>query len=220
MDPIANFAHALDIAHGVIAGVPADKWTAPSPCTEWDARGVLNHLIGGVKMVAVCVPGGTIDHAALGGDLGGSDPAGTFRVIADDAVAAFRNDPSVLGRPVKMPFGEMPGGMVIGLFTNDAFVHAWDLARATGQSTDLDPQFAQGVMAAVRGFVTDDFRKPGFFDAEKPAPAGATAADQVAACSGNLSPCTASGGPIQSGLARWSRRGLSVFGCTSTLRPP
>lgn len=181
MDPIANFARALDIAHEVFTKVSPDTWGAQSPCADWDARGVASHLIGGAMMVAACVPGGSIDHATLGGDVLGEDPAASFRKAADEAVAAFRADPSVLGRTVTMPFGEMPGGMVIGLFTNDAFTHAWDLAKATGQSTDLDPQFAEGVLAAVKGFVTDDFRKPGFFDAEKPAPAGATAADRVAA---------------------------------------
>lgn len=181
MDPIANFARAADVAAAVMAGVAPDRWNQPSPCTEWDARGVANHLMGGALMVAACVPGGSIDHAALGGDLLGDDPAGAFRKAADDAVAAFRADPSVLGRPVRMPFGEMPGGMVVGLFTNDFFTHAWDLAKATGQSTDLDPELAQGVLAAVKQFVTADFRKPGFFDAEQPAPEGATAADRVAA---------------------------------------
>jgi uncharacterized protein (TIGR03086 family) len=71
--------------------------------------------------------------------------------------------------------------MVTGLFTTDAFTHAWDLAKATGQSTDLDPEMAEGVLAAVKQFVGPDMRKPGFFDVEKPAPATATAADRVAA---------------------------------------
>ena len=82
---------------------------------------------------------------------------------------------------IVLPFGEMPGGAVAGIFTTDNFTHAWDLAKATGQSTDLDPEFAEGVLAASRSFVTADFRKPGLFDAEKPAPAGASAADRLAA---------------------------------------
>jgi uncharacterized protein (TIGR03086 family) len=181
MDPISNLSRAFDVAHDVFLGVDPDKWTAQSPCTEWDARGVAAHLIGGAKMLGVCVPGNTFDHASLQGDLLGADPAATFRAAADDAVAAFRADPSVMGRPVTMPFGEMPGGMLVGLFTADSFTHAWDLAKATGQSTDLDPELAETVLGAVKSFVTADMRKPGFFDEEKPAPADATAADRVAA---------------------------------------
>ena len=181
MDPISNLARSFDVAYDVFRGVTPDKWTAQSPCTEWDARGVAGHIIGGALMLGVCVPGNEFDHASLEGDLLGDDPAATFRAAADAAVAAFRADPSVLGRTVTLPFGAMPGGMVVGLFTADSFTHAWDLAKATGQSTDLDPELAETVLGAVKTFVTADMRKPGFFDEEKPAPADATAADRVAA---------------------------------------
>ena len=181
MDPIANLARAFDVAHGVFVGVDPATWDAPSPCSDWDARGVAAHLIGGAMMLAVCVPGNAFDHAALAGDVLGADPAAAYRKAADEALAAFRADPGVMGRTVVMPFGEMPGGMVVGIFTTDNFTHAWDLAKATGQSTDLDPELAETVLAASRSFVTADFRKPGFFDEEKAVPAGAPAADRLAA---------------------------------------
>ncbi len=181
MDPISNLSRAFDVAHGVFLGVTPDKWSAQSPCTDWDARGVAAHMVGGAMMLGVCVPGNTFDHAMLEGDILGDDPAATFRKSADEAIAAFRADPSVLGRTVTMPFGELPGGMVVGLFTADGYTHAWDLAKATGQSTDLDPELGEGVLAAVKGMVNADMRKPGFFDEEKPAPADATVADRVAA---------------------------------------
>ena len=40
MDPISNLSRAFDVAHGVFLGVTPDKWSAQSPCSEWDARGV------------------------------------------------------------------------------------------------------------------------------------------------------------------------------------
>ena len=184
MDPIANLATAFDVAHAVIKTVPSDQWTSASPCSEWDARGVLNHVIGGAKMIATCVAGQPFDHASVAGDLGGADPAATYRAAADAALAAFKADPSVLGRPVTMPFGEMPGAVVANIFVSDHFGHAWDIAKATGQSTDLASEFAEGVLAGAKMFISADLRKPGMFDAEKPAPAGASAADRLAAFMG------------------------------------
>lgn len=181
MDPIANLAAAFDVAYVVFKGVSPDKWTAQSPCTDWDARGVANHMIGGAKMAAAGVAGKPFDHAEIMGDLLGDDPAGSYRKAADECIAAFKADPSVLGRPVKLPFGEMPGAMVAGLFTTDHFMHAWDLAKATGQSTDLAPPLAAGVLEAAKSFVGPDLRKPGYFDAVKSAPAGASTADELAA---------------------------------------
>ncbi len=181
MDPLATLARAYDNAEAVLRAVPADKWDAASPCAGWDARAVAAHLIGGAQMLATCAAGKPFDHASLEGDLLGDDPAGAFRAAADESLAAFRNDPSLFGKPITMPFGAMPGGMLVGIFTNDAFTHAWDLAKATGQNTDLDPEFAEGVLAAARQSITDDFRKPGFFDPATEAPAGASAADRLAA---------------------------------------
>ena len=39
--------------------------------------------------------------------------------------------------------GALPGlgGAVAAIFASDHFTHAWDLAKATGQSADLDPEF-------------------------------------------------------------------------------
>lgn len=184
MDPIQQLSTAFDITHGVIAAVSADKWSAQSPCAEWDARAVVNHVIGGAKMVSACVTGKELDMAMFATDLVGENPAASYRAAADEALAAFRADPSVLGRAVKMPFGEFPGAAVAGIFTNDHFGHAWDIAKATGQSTDIAPEFAAGVLAAAKQFITPELRAPGLFDAEKPAPTGATAADRVAAFMG------------------------------------
>ncbi len=181
MDPIDNMARSFDVAKAVFAGVTPDRWTAQSPCEDWDARGVAAHMIGGVMMLGTCVPGDEFDMATLEGDYLGADPAATFEKAADEAVAAFRADPSVLGRTVKMPFGEMPGGMIVGLFTADGYTHAWDLAKATGQDTDLDPELGEQVLAQVQSFVTADMRTPGFFGPEQPAPASASTADRVAA---------------------------------------
>ncbi len=50
----------------------------------------------------------------------------------------------------KLPLGEVPGQVFIGLRTTDVLTHAWDLAAATGQSTDLDPELAVERLAAAR----------------------------------------------------------------------
>ena len=181
MDPVQTLSSAFDEAVAVVSKVKPDQWTFPSPCSEWDVRGVVNHMTMGAQMVAACVAGNEFSPAA---DPLGDDPAGALRAAADAALAAFTSDPSALGRMIKMPFGEMPGAAVAGIFTNDEFAHAWDVAKATGQSTDLNPAMAEGCLAAARQFITPDLREHGLFDAEKSVPATATAADRLAAFMG------------------------------------
>ena len=82
----------------------------------------------------------------------------------------------------KLPFGEVPGQVFIGMRTTDVLTHAWDLAAATNQSTDLDPELATEQLAAARAIVVPQFRGPGKpFGDEQPCPPGRTAADQLAA---------------------------------------
>ena len=64
----------------------------------------------------------------------------------------------------------------------DVFTHAWDLARATGQPTDLDPELAAANLDAARTLMREGLRGPGrSFGAEQSCPDGGTTADQLAA---------------------------------------
>ena len=68
--------------------------------------------------------------------------------------------------------------------TVDTFAHGWDLAKATGQSTDLDLELAAQLLAFCHAALPDSFRGP---DGEAPfgpqvsVAGGASMADQLAA---------------------------------------
>lgn len=55
----------------------------------------------------------------------------------------------------------MPGAAFIGLRTNDVFTHAWDLAKATGLSTDLDHELATLGLEASSARIQPQMRNPG-----------------------------------------------------------
>ena len=63
-------------------------------------------------------------------------------------------------------------------------MHGWDLAKATGQPSDLNPELASQVLDNAKKAIPDTFRGP---DGKAPfgpaldAPAGAPPADQLAA---------------------------------------
>jgi uncharacterized protein (TIGR03086 family) len=71
----------------------------------------------------------------------------------------------------------------LGLAITDTFVHTWDLAKATGQSTDLAPELAAVLLEQARASIQDSFRGPegAPFGAEQTAPEGASNADRLAA---------------------------------------
>ena len=88
----------------------------------------------------------------------------------------IESDPSLVDRTMPMPWGEATGSAVAAMFMGDHFVHAWDVAKATGQSTDLDPEMAELVMRFAHDYVDVGKRRgPEMFDEERSAPPGATA---------------------------------------------
>ena len=73
--------------------------------------------------------------------------------------------------------------VLLNMRVNEFMVHSWDVAKASGQSTDLDPELAAQCMEDFRRLRATG-RGAGMFADAQEAPAGATAADQLAAVAG------------------------------------
>jgi len=169
------------VARGVLEQIQADQMSASTPCASWDVSGLVNHMVGAQHFFG----------SAVAGEAPSSDDARDFS--AGDYLAAFDQGcaaaaeafgaEGVLEQMVAMPFGEMPGQAVMGLAMTDTFQHAWDLAKATGQSTDLAPEMAQALLQGAKSSISDGFRGPegAPFGAEQSCSDGACAADQLAA---------------------------------------
>jgi uncharacterized protein (TIGR03086 family) len=98
------------------------------------------------------------------------------------AIAAF-SAPGAMEKPLRLPFGEMPGAAFVMMAANDQFQHGWDLAKATGQATDLDPELAGQLLGFVQAAIPDAFRGPDRKAPFGPAvsvPEAASAVDQLA----------------------------------------
>ena len=49
-----------------------------------------------------------------------------------------------------MPWGKVPGRIAVSGYVQEILTHGWDLARATGQPTELDPELAAWVLAVTQ----------------------------------------------------------------------
>jgi uncharacterized protein (TIGR03086 family) len=179
-NPFARFDRAAAVADGVIAAVKPDQLGDPTPCSEWSVRQLINHMVtGNLVFVSMTTGGPTPDRSQ---DHLGDDPLGAFRSTVRDLRAAFSAE-GVLDRTYPTPFGENPGIVLVTMRTLEMSVHSWDIAKAVGQSTDLDPELAEwGLRSLQHAMPADRAGSP--FDTEQPAPADATAADRLAAFAG------------------------------------
>lgn len=170
---------AIAAARDALASVDASQLSASTPCASWDVSGLINHMVGGQAFfsagVAGTPPPAETDYAA-------GDFAAAFDEASSALISAFQAE-GALEKMYTLPFGKMPGAAFMGLAATDTFQHAWDLAKATGQSTDINPQLATGLLAGAKMAISEGFRGPegAPFGGEQQAPEGASAADQLAA---------------------------------------
>ena len=177
-----NLERAFASTRSVLANVRADQLSDPTPCQSWQVRDLINHFVGVSTSCAVTVNSGVAPPPSET-DFTLGDMVAKYDEGIAQAVDAFGR-PDALTKTVTLPFGELPAAAYLGIITTDAFTHGWDLARATGQPTDLDPELAAQLLQSARAFIQPAFRgedgeRP--FGAEQPAPPNATNADALAA---------------------------------------
>jgi uncharacterized protein (TIGR03086 family) len=125
----------------LVAGVGPGQWHDGTPCSQWDVRTLVHHLLSQQRWVPPMFEGLTIEQAGdrLGGDLMGGDASAWpgLRASAMAEAHAAVAQPGALERTVHLSFGDASGREYVMQLTADLAIHAWDLARATGQDAAL-----------------------------------------------------------------------------------
>jgi uncharacterized protein (TIGR03086 family) len=171
---------ALQSTLAILANVRPGDLDAPTPCASWDVRALVNHFVGTARWWAASITG---DAEATEADYATGDFVAAYEESIQIAVAAFAAE-GALDRTVRLPFGEFPGSVLRDLAATEQFTHGWDLARAIGQPTDLDPGLAAALLSQARLTIIDAYRGPdgqALFGPAAAAPAGAGPAGQLAA---------------------------------------
>ncbi len=160
---LETYEKGMQAADAVIRNITPEQYAAPTPCEEWDVRELVNHLVFGNWMFARAASGERVrvDDDDLP-DMVGDDPATAFRDSADAVVAAWRT-PGATEEVCQLPFADLPGDAAMRIHFKDVVVHTWDLARATGQDEDLDPELATTALEISRRVVNDEMRELGAF---------------------------------------------------------
>ncbi|OEU97084.1 TIGR03086 family metal-binding protein [Streptomyces oceani] len=184
-DISARYRQLSDAFTRQVEAVPPRRWDDPSPCADWTARQVLDHVIETQHRTAGYVsrdlpgpPDPTSADAPVGdpadapGDAPADDPVAAWRA-ARDAMRRLLEDPAT----ARLEFDGMLGRTSLERAVDDfvcfdLVVHAWDIARATGGDERMDLTEVRRLRAQAEGFGAA-FRGPGGFGPEIAAPEGA-----------------------------------------------
>ncbi|MEU6681143.1 TIGR03086 family metal-binding protein [Streptomyces sp. NPDC046925] len=172
----AATAHAVP----VVRAIPDDRLTAPTPCAEYDVKALVNHLFQVTVQFQALAAKQDSDFGAAPPDAvaGSPDWRERFAKEAGKLVAAWSAPGAEEGTTGAM---DMPARTVGCMVLLDLTVHAWDLARATGQEYEAAPE-SSGVVAVLREAVAGlgpTARKMGVFGEPVAVPEGASELDRL-----------------------------------------
>lgn len=183
MDSLSAYEHASTTAERIVARVGHDQFGAPTPCTDWTVGGLLNHLVGTLRVLSARLteqepvvrarPGGLPED-----DLLGDDHVAAYATAAS-ALAAVIGVPGALERDYPTPVGPLPGSLLAETAVLDLVVHGWDLATSTGQDARIDDALARHVLDFATGFVREPMRGRVFAAAVAVPAVDASAADRL-----------------------------------------
>jgi len=175
LDPLTAHRRAQEAFAGILAEVTSAQLGDPTPCPAWTVLDLIDHVIGGNHRVAQRA--GKQEQAPPRPETLG-EAHRLSAVAANDTFAS----PAAMTAVFDLPVGPVPGKIFIRMRTTDVLAHAWDLAVALGQPTNLDTELAAQVLAATRQHLGPEFRGPGKpFGEEQPCPGDRPPADQLAA---------------------------------------
>lgn len=143
-----------------VEGIAPELWSAQTPCSDWNVRDLVAHVIGTHRWVIATLDGAEPVELNQADDLlkQWSAASGDIREALDDEERASKVVSTMLG---EQPFASFVGTLLCA----DTLIHTWDLARATGQDERLNPDAAAKTMAFLAP-LDDAIRRPGGFAAK------------------------------------------------------
>lgn len=138
------YLKSLDSTINFVSNVANDAWSNDTPCSDWDVKDVVNHIVyENVWMVAL-FNGRTIEEVGdeFDGDLVGDDPAGVYRRTAEE-VKAVLAEPDSMSRTCHISSGPASGADYAKELFLDTLIHGWDIAVGAKQDASLDPYLVE-----------------------------------------------------------------------------
>ncbi|MFD4625237.1 TIGR03086 family metal-binding protein [Streptomyces sp. NPDC058475] len=182
IDPRPVYTRATEQIAALVGTVRPEQLAAPTPCTEFDVRTLISHIVGGTHRIAVIGEGG--DGLAVRPFADGVGDAGWSVAYDGERTRALRAwaDDVRLDAPVRVPWGEAPGRDALAGYVMEAVTHTWDLSEALGHPLELDPEPAEFALAVARRVLPAEQRADDVpFASALPAPEGADVYGRLAA---------------------------------------
>ena len=169
-----------------VKAVGDDQWELTTPCSDWNVRQLVNHLVYENRWTVPLMNGRSIADVGVRyeGDLLGDRPKQAWDESSAEAVQAVGAD-GAIDRIVDLSSGPTPAREYVSQLFADHLIHAWDLARAIGADDRLDPGLVDAC-AAWFASMEDLYRSIGAVGPRAETPPGADAQTVLLAAFGRI----------------------------------
>ncbi len=187
VDPRPVYARATEQAAALIKTVRPEHLTRPTPCTEFDVRALLSHIVGATVRIAVVGEGGDgLAVRPFADDVPDDGWTAAYEEVRTRVLKAWESDARMTAL-VRVPWGEVPGSAALSGYVMELVTHIWDLSEALGHPLELDPELAEFALTTARRVLPADRRDDSVpFGAVQPAAEGADVYEQLAAWLGRV----------------------------------
>jgi uncharacterized protein (TIGR03086 family) len=178
MDVLPLLERACGETIEVAAKITPDDLSRPTPCPEWDVRGLLDHFLWATTFLSQAAVGQAGPEP--GQDMVGAHAPTAVATTLETALDRWRS-PGAMEAICHLPIGDFPGSVTVGINLVDLYTHRWDLGRALGGDTKLDDELAEAALTMARMMINDEIRATVGFAQPVPVPAAASPGDQLVA---------------------------------------
>lgn len=157
------YLRSLDSTINFVNNVAVTAWENDTPCSDWNVKDVVNHIVyENVWMVAL-FGGRTIEEVGdeFDGDLVGDDPIGVYTRTAGEAMAMLAQ-PDAMSRTCQISSGPVSGAEYSKQLFLDTLIHGWDIAVGSKQDAKLDDYLVQMCTPLARAIADDDAYRSAF----------------------------------------------------------
>jgi uncharacterized protein (TIGR03086 family) len=190
---VALLERALCYALGQLHAVTSADLARPTPCREWDLRGLLMHMDDSLTALQEALDLAWVATEAPGEAEPAYGPAdsaislvGTLRGHASRLLGALAETSDELVWVGGLP---LPMSIVTSAGAVDVAVHGWDVARACGRAQPI-PERLAAEMLEISPLLVTCADRPALFAEPVPVPHLASASDRLVAYLGR-DPATA-----------------------------
>lgn len=143
VDIVQLYIDALAVFGTAVQDVADHEWDLPTPCSDWNVREVVAHVVLGEAHLPMVLEGATQStDSDFSVDLLGPTPITTWRGTALKAIEAARI-PGIAEREYHLDLGDVTGHQLLSYRITDNVVHAWDVRVGIGRPTPIADEHAE-----------------------------------------------------------------------------